>query len=89
MTPDDLYRAWKRRRCQVDVNNYFADRVMERIGGRELPQHHPVAFAEHSPSRFAWRVQMAAAVFVVGLGVGLIRASSFIVFLLLNTSRGY
>ena len=39
--------------------------------------------------RFAWRLQVAAAIFVVGLSVGLIRASSLIAFLLLSTSRGY
>ena len=90
MISDDLYSVWKRRRSQVDVDNRFADRVMERIGECERPQLHRAAVvAERSPYHFAWRVQVAAAVFVVGLGIGLIRASSMIVFLLLSTSRGY
>jgi hypothetical protein len=90
MISDDLYSVWKRRRSKVGVDSGFADRVMDRIGGYELPQQHRAAVvAERSPCRFAWRVQVAAAVFVVGLGVGLIRASFMIVFLLLSTSRGY
>jgi len=90
MIPDDLYTAWKRRRSRVEVDNGFADRVMERIDGDELPQHEPAAVAaKRGPYRFAWRVQVVAAVFLVGLGVGLIRASSVIVFQLLSVSRGY
>ena len=89
MIPDDPYSVWKRRRSKVGVDSRFADRVMERIGGYELPQHHRAAVvAERSPYRFAWRVPVAAVVFVVGLGVGLVRAGSMIIFLLLSTSRG-
>jgi len=90
MNSDDLYNVWKRRRSQVGVDSRFADRVMERIRGHEPPRRHRAAVvAGRSPYRFAWRVQAAAAVFVVGLGVGLIRAGSIIVFLLLSASRGY
>ncbi len=90
MNSDDPYSVWKRRRSQVDVDSHFADRVMERIREREPPQRRSAAVvAEHSSHRFAWRVQVAAAVFVVGLGFGLFRACFFIVLLLLGTSKGY
>ena len=90
MIPDKLYSAWKKGRSQVDVDNRFADRVMERIGDREQPRHgREVVVPRRSPYRLAWRLQVAAAVFVLGLSIGLVRASSLILFLLLNTSRGY
>jgi hypothetical protein len=90
MISDDLYNVWKRQRRHVDVDSRFADRVMEQIGEHKRPQHHRAAVVvERSPRRFARHIPVAAAVFVVGLGVGLIRASSMIIFLLLSTSRGY
>ena len=90
MTSNELFDAWKRQRRQVGVDSRFADRVMERIGGHKRPQHQRAAVvAERSLYRFARRVPVAAAVFLVGLGVGLIRAGSMVVFLLLSTSRGY
>ena len=90
MTSDDLYSSWRRGRRQVDVDDGFADRVMERIDERDLVQRRPSAAPlERRPSRLAWRVQLAAAVFVVGLSIGLVRASFLIVFLLLTASRGY
>ncbi len=90
MNSDDSYSDWKRRRRQVDVDDRFADRIMERIDGIEPVQRRPAAIvAERGSHRFAWRVQVTAAVLVVGLGIGLLRAGFFIVFLLLSTSRGY
>ncbi len=90
MNSDDPYRLWKRRRSHVDVDDRFADRVMERIGGLEPVQpRSPAAVAERGSHRFAWHVRVTAAVLVVGLGIGLLRAGFFIVFLLLSTSRGY
>ena len=90
MISDDPYSVWKKRRSQVDVDRRFADGIMARIGEHDLCELHRVTVvAERRSSRIAWRVQVAAAVLVVGLGVGLIRASSLIVFLLLSTSRGY
>jgi hypothetical protein len=90
MNSDDPYSVWKRRRSQVDVDSHFADRVMKRIAECEPPQGpSTVVVAESRPSRFAWRAQVAAAVFVAGLGFGLFRACFFIVLLLLGTSKGY
>ena len=90
MISDDLYSVWKKRRSQVDVDSRFADRVMERIGPCELPQRlRAVAVVRRRRHRLAWRLQLATAVFIVGLGIGLIRSSSIIIFLLLCASRGY
>jgi len=90
MNSDDPYSDWKRQRSHVDVDDRFADRIMERIEGIEPVQRRPPAIvAERGSHRFAWRVRVTAAVLVVGLGIGLLRAGSFFVFLLLSTSRGY
>jgi hypothetical protein len=90
MISDDPYSDWKSRRRQVGVDRHFTDRVMDRIGQREPPQRGGAAVvAERRASRFAWRMQLAAAVVVVGLGVGLVRTGSVILFLLLSASKGY
>ena len=90
MTLDDLYKAWKKERGETSVDTHFVDSVMQQVAGGEVIQGSCVSIAPGGkPVRLAWCVQAAVAVIVVGLGIGLIRASSMVLFLLLYTSQGY
>jgi hypothetical protein len=51
MEINERYRAWKRRRAELDVPPHFAERVMEAIMERENMQR----------QAFVWRVWLAAA----------------------------
>ena len=89
MISEDPYDVWRRQRSQVPIDDQFVDRVMERIYEDDPSRHHRLeAVAQRSWRRFARYFETAAAVFIVGLCVGLVRASSLIIFLLLSTSTG-
>ncbi len=87
MNQEDAYAAWKELRKDVDVDAGFADRVMERIRQHEGPR--PRGPHQDGLASRAWQAQVVAALLVVGLALGLLRAGSVIAFVLMTCTGGY
>ena len=87
MNPDEIYSAWKNARKQVDVDAGFSDGVMQ-----EVLQHQgrrPGEGDQAVRSRRVWRAKAVAAVLVVGVAAGLLRAGSVIALVFLDSTTGY
>ena len=87
MNPDEIYTAWKNARKQVDVDAGFSDRVMKEVLQHQRPRPGERDQAVHS--RRVWRAKAVAALLVVGVAAGLLRAGSVIALVFLNSTTGY
>ena len=88
MSRADPYETWRAGRSDVQVDEQFADRVMDslRTSGR------PRSGAQGPPRRgfrFASHPVAAAALFAAGLIVGLLQVGSLTAFILFFSSEGF
>jgi hypothetical protein len=85
---DPSYEAWKRERSTAAVPAGFADRVMDRVRRTRRPAK--PRWAETDPATWLFsRRYLAAAVFVLAAGAGLMRLVSVMAMILLTPAGGY
>ncbi len=88
MNGADRYETWRSKRSEVEVDEQFADRVMEalRAPGLVRPGSAPPAPAV---LRVASRSAAAAALVAASLLIGLLRLESVAALVLLLSSKGF
>ena len=87
MSDPDPYETWREQRSDVDVDEQFADRVVEALRGSDLQTPGAVP-----PSSIVLRVAShtaAAALVAASILVGLLRLESVAALVLLLSSEGF